>query len=309
MVELLLEHQDIRNDRAYIVTDYAKFVIAAKPLQMPSTVTIKFTEEGETETPASAKQYKVTVTELDQLEVSHLLDALSSTSVSNTYEKGPLLQAFNIWLDHYARSSAVIATPSGGKAYDRGVAVMSFNYGLEAWRGFFSSVRASAGRLLVNINVAHRAFWAPQLLSKLYQAYSAGFKSNVVIQSAFRGIRVERTHLTAKPKGKQGKPAPIKASPHRISLTFCRLTTAPLKFKTISGFAKVSDGKKPDGSGVDGNPNPPRVKHFAAGPFDVQFWAGDKPTKPGGKENKAKPSKYTGYISVADFFAKGNDCC
>ena len=66
--------------------------------------------------------------------------------------------------------------------------------GLEAWRGFYSSVRPAWKQLMVNVNVCTTAFYTPgNLAEKMVEFLNMG--QNVRIASFVRGVRVRTTHL------------------------------------------------------------------------------------------------------------------
>lgn len=66
--------------------------------------------------------------------------------------------------------------------------------GLEAWRGFYSSVRPAHKQLMVNVNVCTTAFYVPGNLADGLQAFMrASFSAR---PNAFvKGVRVKTTHL------------------------------------------------------------------------------------------------------------------
>jgi eukaryotic translation initiation factor 2C len=72
---------------------------------------------------------------------------------------------------------------------------MSLGGGLEAWKGFYSSVRPTYNQLMVNVNVCTTAFYTPGNLADAMVAFrnaSFGAKMNAFV----KGVRVEATHLT-----------------------------------------------------------------------------------------------------------------
>ena len=66
--------------------------------------------------------------------------------------------------------------------------------GLEAWRGFYASVRPAHKQLMVNVNVCTTAFYVPgNLAERLQEFTSMSFGARA---SAFvRGLRVKTIHL------------------------------------------------------------------------------------------------------------------
>jgi hypothetical protein len=70
---------------------------------------------------------------------------------------------------------------------------MSLGGGLEAWKGFYSSIRPAYNQLMVNVNVCTTAFYTPGNLADAMTTFrnaSFGAKVNVFV----KGIRVEATH-------------------------------------------------------------------------------------------------------------------
>lgn len=71
---------------------------------------------------------------------------------------------------------------------------MSLGGGLEAWKGFYSSVRPAFKQLMVNVNVCTTAFYVPGNLATSMAAFSeASFGAK--INGFVKGIRVRATHL------------------------------------------------------------------------------------------------------------------
>jgi hypothetical protein len=71
---------------------------------------------------------------------------------------------------------------------------MSLGGGLEAWKGFYSSVRPAFKQLMVNVNVCTTAFYMPGNLADAMMAFrSASFGAR---PAAFvKGVRIRTTHL------------------------------------------------------------------------------------------------------------------
>jgi eukaryotic translation initiation factor 2C len=303
VIRLLLGLPEYVNFQRDIVTDFKSTLISHRRFSPDMRqATIQYRSEGEDEPPINAKTYQVRVEETGTFTVSDLTDYLASTNVSTTYtEKLPLLQAFNIFLSHYAKSSPAIATAGSSKSFSltQASAKWDLGAGLFAIRGFFSSVRVAACRILVNINVSHGAFYDAIPLGQLIQRYGSANKFDIVKLQKFLGkLRVRLIHLKEK-KNKAGEVIP--------------------KVKTICALANRNDGHRLE--------HPPRVAAFGAGPKDVEFFLDDSPKEPpsstpsqdvvtsgGKKKAKGNPKNISGrapgkgvaqagrYISVYDFF-------
>jgi eukaryotic translation initiation factor 2C len=70
----------------------------------------------------------------------------------------------------------------------------SLGGGLEAWKGFYSSVRPTYNQLMVNVNVCTTAFYTPGNLAEAMIAFrNASFGAR---PSGFvKGVRIKTTHL------------------------------------------------------------------------------------------------------------------
>ena len=70
----------------------------------------------------------------------------------------------------------------------------SLGGGLEAWKGFYSSVRPTYNQLMVNVNVATTAFYQEgNLANSMIEYRNATFGGRV--DGFIRGLRIVTTHL------------------------------------------------------------------------------------------------------------------
>ncbi|MCJ1247072.1 hypothetical protein MMC30_004283 [Trapelia coarctata] len=301
IIRLLLESPGYAEFREDIVTDSKSTIISRKRLSnAPKESAINYRAEGEDEPRDNAPTYRLRVEETGTLTVSELTQYLTSTGGGSYADKLPALQALNIFLGHFARSSPAVATIGSSKSFPIGQNAprLDLGAGLTAVRGFFSSVRVATCRILVNVNVSHAAFYDAIPLDQLIQNYSATHGRSVVkLEKFLKRVRVRVIHLGEK-KNKAGESIP--------------------RVKTIFGLANTNDGH-----GLD---HPPRVQRHGAGPKDVEFYlndpsaatprasTGQAASAPGGKKKgKGKkggpssdaPTQGTSqgrYISVFDFF-------
>lgn len=177
IIRLLLklpEYGDFQND---IVTDFKSTLVSRRRLSPDAAeLAIQYRAEGEDEPRAHAQTYRLRVEETGTLTVSELTDYLTSTTVNTAYaDKLPVLQALNIFLGHYAKSSPSVATVGSSKSFSLTQASPKWDLGagLSALRGFFSSVRVATCRILVNVNVSHGAFYDAIPLDQLIQKYGS----------------------------------------------------------------------------------------------------------------------------------------
>ncbi|KOS18839.1 Protein argonaute-2 [Escovopsis weberi] len=294
VVRLLLDAPELASVKKDVVSDYKASLMSRQHFD-DRTVEVIYRSEGEDEARDGAVRYKVKLQCTNKLAVSDFIDHLNSTNLSATYdEQLPMIQAFNIFLNHYAKSSGNLATIGASKTF-------SLNAQSETWdlqncltavRGFFASVRAATGRILVNVNVSHGAFYTAGPLDKFVLNYGL-HRGLYKVEKFIKLLRIKTTHLKDK-VNKRGEPIP--------------------RIKTIFGLANKNDGY--------GLEHPPRVKAFGAGPKDVEFWLDSAPSgtsassagsggkKKGGKGGKAQGGQPAAgaasggkYVSVYDFFA------
>lgn len=223
--------------------------------------------------------------------------------MNTTYaDKLPVLQALNIFLRHYAKSSPAVATIGSSTSFSI-TRASPYDLGavLSALLGFFSSIRVATCRILANVNVSHGTFYDAIPLDRLIKRHQANQDNKLKLQSFVKRVRVRVTHLAAK-KNVAGESIP--------------------RVKTIHGLAR-----KDDGHGLD---RPPLVKEFGAGPKDVKFFLNDSTEAPsssstdqaiGSSSSKHKGKGIEGgasslgpgqnvsqggkYISVYEFFKSG----
>lgn len=302
VIRLLLESPGLAEFRDDIVTDFKSTLISRKRLSTaPQESAINYRAEGEDEPRDNAPSYRIRIEETGTLTISQLTEYLTSTSGTSAFaDKLPTLQALNIFLSHYARSTSGVAAVGSSKSFPLGQTSPRWDLGagLTALRGFFSSVRVATCRILVNVNVSHGAFYDAIPLDRLIEKFGSVHGPNrVKLESFLKRVRVRVTHLAEK-RNKAGEVVP--------------------RVKTIFGLANKNDGH--------GLERPPRVQNFGSGPKEVEFYldtsSGGPSSAPsgraagtpsGGKKGKGKkggPSKEAPvqsgsqgrYISVYDFF-------
>jgi hypothetical protein len=303
IIRLLLQTPELASFQNDAVTDFKSTLISRKKLARDEIIVqIQYRAEGEDEPREGATRYHVRLQYTNALSVSQLIQYLTSTNLNARFDDtARLVQAFNIFLDHYAKSADNLAAIGASKRFslNPNAAKWDLGAGLTAIRGFFSSVRVATGRILVNVNVSHGAFYEAGPLDQLMLKYSNAHRSSKYELQKFlskdKKVRVRTTHLPDK-KNKAGEIIP--------------------RYKTIFDLATKNDGQ--------GLAKPPRVRELGAGSKGVEFWldgeshssssTGQSGGKGGSKKQKGKSggskepsvsSSSSGggrYISVFDFF-------
>ncbi|KFA80094.1 hypothetical protein S40288_10405, partial [Stachybotrys chartarum IBT 40288] len=170
-----------------------------------------------------------------------------------------LTQALNILLGHYSKENGSLAKIGTSKTFSLGQGAdrLDLTHGLEAIRGFYTSVRAATGRILVNVNVSNAAFYKAGPLDGLMTAYQFGNKFS--LEKFLKKVRVQTTHLKER-KNKKGEVVP--------------------RIKTIFALAYPSDGQRLE--------HPPKIAGYGAGPKEVSFWMESQANVVPGQAAKAK---------------------
>lgn len=262
VINLILEQPPLQQLRNDIVTDFKDFLISRTELtagdlrSLPPSV--QYRAENEDEPRPQAPYYRYNFASDGTISISELTEFLTSTNANATFDKGPITQALNIFLGHYAKASRQHTNIGANKSYSLNqpeVSSGNLGAGLTALRGFFSSVRVATTRILVNINVSHAPFYNAVPVVQSLADFSGAYGPNrFKLNSFLERVRVRTTHLKEK-KSKAGTIIP--------------------RVKTISGLAKPGDGSRLE--------HPPRIKAYGSGPKDVEFWLDEAPagTKPG----------------------------
>lgn len=291
LVELLLQSEELAPQRDELATDFRSTLISKMKLSSNDfIVKIQYRAEGEDEPPAGAAHYAVQVAYTTTLHMSDLMNYLASTNLDERFEeKSVWEQTFNIFLNHYAKATKTLVAIGTSKSFSLSQLTgrADLGSGLQVLRGFFSSVRIATGRVLVNVNVSHAAFYHAGPLPMLMNSY--GVRSTTALERFLKLVRIQTSHLPEK-RNKAGEMIP--------------------RLKTIFGLARKDDGH--------GMAHPPRILHHGAGAKDVQFWlegdasAGSNSAakaateKKGKAKGKGKPQPAASasgkYISVFDFF-------
>lgn len=289
---LLQEH--FAQQRNCIATDYKSTLISTIELPNRETYDVRYRDDSENEYPENPKVYRVTCMSTGILQPSDLLNYLTSTSATAMFEsKAEVLQAMNIVMGHNPKSDRAIASVGANKHFSlhaNSAERFDLGGGLEVLRGFFVSVRAATARLLVNVQVKYAACYQEGELKNIINEYQRANSTNIYkLESFLKRVKVRVTHLERKNR----KP----------------------RIKAIAGLATRNDGSSLE--------HPPRVPRHGAGPKEVEFFLNSTPRQESsqsgasepqkGKKGKKKPPKAGPdpagkYISVADFFLRG-ECC
>ncbi|KAF7919909.1 uncharacterized protein EAE98_009143 [Botrytis deweyae] len=284
LFNLILELPEFAN--IPLATDFASMIITPNklPFKEERVFDIPWRNEGEDDPLSNAQIYKVRIGSPTSYTIPDLVQSLGNISAANVSEvqREEAIQAMNTVMGFFAKSQKGTVSIANNRHFSTAQAgnqhnYTTLNYGLEAIRGFYQSVRPATGRLLLNVNVTHSVFLERGPLNVFFQRL--GHAHSVV--DKIKRKRVEVTHLAAK-KSKSGIIIP--------------------REKTIWDLARPSDGRTEE--------HPPQVAKYGAGPKEVKFWISAEqpstkaktPSKPGSKQGSKPAATINKYITVYDYF-------
>lgn len=279
VIQLCLQSPDLAKFQQDMVTDFRSILIARRDIP-DQEITVAYRPEGENEPRQRATQYtmllKKSTNESKTLHADDLTRYLESKDLNVQYEsKSDAVQALNILINHYAKSSPTITTIGTSRSFALAdPEAFMLGGGLKAMRGYFTSVRAATARMLLNVNVSHAAFYNDVPLDKLMKQFGEAREKPYHIGVFLKKLRIHVTHLK----------------------------TTNKKVKTICGLASPVGDK----SSLE---HPPEVARYGAGPREVKFWLNKTGEgKPSPSPKKKAPDRSGGggyYVSVYDYFQEG----
>ncbi|EGO01021.1 hypothetical protein SERLA73DRAFT_167206 [Serpula lacrymans var. lacrymans S7.3] len=180
--------------RGTVAHDNSAKLIAANSLPQPLAIRVPYYDEDESGPPETGgKEYTLTIKFIQEIETRSLLNYLAGQPQYKGYDILPVIAALNVILAAHPQRGGVVV--GRNRYFFRAAAPpVPLGGGLEAWKGFYSSVRPAHKQLMVNVNVCTTAFYTPGNLADALIAFrEASFSAN---PSAFvRHLRVKTTHL------------------------------------------------------------------------------------------------------------------
>ncbi|KAJ7052794.1 argonaute-like protein [Mycena amicta] len=179
-----------------VVHDSSAKLVSVSQLPQPLQIRIPFYDADDNPpapTDKSYKEYTLKITFTQPLDIQALQEYVSGNFQYRDYDIMPLLSAMNLLLASHANRTG---TQIGRNRFffpadDQPV---SLGGGLEAFRGFYSSVRPAHNQLMVNLNVCTTAFYkAGNLARAMTEFRDSSFGAR---PAAFvKGVRVKTAHL------------------------------------------------------------------------------------------------------------------
>ena len=278
LIQLLLaEHLDSQD--AGLATDYAGMLVCSRPITPNSEgYTVRYRDEEELRARTNAKEYHVSITENDPLDLNTLTRWLGGLVANPGPSPESFAQAFNLLLTRYPREAARMITIGQNTFYkwpetrtEESQAKTDLGYGLFILRGFFLSARMASSRVIINVQLKNTPFFKTGPLRDLFDIYIDANEQSVGklkrLSTLIKGLSVKTRHVKDKATGQ-----------------------SVLSRKTIFGLASKEDGTD------DATGRSVTVDFFGGGPPDVRFATNPEDDQVG----NTGPG-----ITVAEYFKKG----
>lgn len=216
LIQLLLQQAPFAG--VPIASDWAQVLVSTKKIalgaQRPVYDLEWFPEDGEPLPPATPEDsaqrsqarrkntFRALVEELGTVSLKDLMSDLKQSNFEYPL-KLETIQALNIILAHGPSRDPNIVTAGGNKFYPFGahpqLQVADLGGGFQAIRGYFTSVRTSINRILVNVNVATGAFYKAGSLLDLMREFNNGPPQNPqqyrAMANFVKKLRVETKYI------------------------------------------------------------------------------------------------------------------
>ena len=223
LYKILFEEKDFQNLREGMATDYAETLITCGRLYEKSLPEKNYEifycneseelHEGTKETQSNERKYLVTVTYSSMVSTSELNSYIDSRPSDPSDFDAILdtIQAMNIIVAGSPNKDEAVFQAGQNKffQYPRGTSDKTFSPvydnrdlggGLIAVRGYFSSIRTSTSRILLNLNAQCSAFYPEinlrSLIYRFVQGYQIPLSKMADLEQFIRRLRVTTEQLT-----------------------------------------------------------------------------------------------------------------
>ncbi|KAJ1303895.1 hypothetical protein OPQ81_008307 [Rhizoctonia solani] len=196
LLHLMMTSSDFAPYAAFASHDNMKRLVSMKEIPVTGvaqvfSVAIAYFEEGEDGPDEKSKTYRISLKPTTVHMTEDMTKYVAGAEGYGSFDPQPILSAFNILLSKYPSQHGVMVGrnkwffPSLHQATDLGG-------GLEAFRGYYSSVRPSFQQLMVNVNVATTAFYKPGPLTDIFNQF--GRSGEQQLKAFIYNLRIEMRH-------------------------------------------------------------------------------------------------------------------
>ncbi|KAH0537578.1 hypothetical protein FGG08_005644 [Glutinoglossum americanum] len=175
---LLLNGDRFEAYRDLMATDYGKIIISAQKLDLGdgdrAAEPVVYFDADQAGPGPNPRTYTTKIQLTGVLAVADLLQYLSSPAPDIFYDgKEEMIQALNIVMARHANANKDVVPVAGSKFFPLlgGANQHDLRGGLIALRGYYTSVRTSTLRVILNVNVCTAAFYQPGSLLDLMRRF------------------------------------------------------------------------------------------------------------------------------------------
>ncbi|KAI0660235.1 Piwi-domain-containing protein [Cubamyces menziesii] len=192
ILELVEQSPAFSNFTRHVAHDKSQRLVSARPLPQPLSVPIRYLEVDQEDNP-QAMVFTVEFKFQRELSLSTLNDFMSGKPEHRGTDTQPYISALNLVVQSFASKRGVRV---GGNKYFFPSSDQSFrlSLGVEAYRGFFMSIRPMYKQLMVNINVCMTAFYTPGNLAQAMMEFTRQTNGAMPQQFADK-LKVATKHL------------------------------------------------------------------------------------------------------------------
>ncbi|KAL4076885.1 Piwi domain-containing protein [Scleroderma yunnanense] len=177
-----------------VAHDNSSKLVANHILPQPLAIPVPYYDEDEQGPPiAGGKEYYLTIKLIQEIDTNRIMSYIKGKPEYRGHDIQSIISALNLILATGPDRRGVVV--GGNKFFFRAARDPTpIGGGLEAWKGFYSSVRPVHKQLMVNVNVCTTAFYVAQNLAIAMSEFrSASF--GAYMNDWIRGVRVMMTHL------------------------------------------------------------------------------------------------------------------
>ncbi|EUC64487.1 argonaute-like protein [Rhizoctonia solani AG-3 Rhs1AP] len=217
LLALMMTSSEFAAYAAFASHDNVKRLVSMKEIPVTGaaqvfSVPITYFEEGEDGPDEKSKTYRISLKPTTVHDTAEMTKYIGGAEGYGSFDPQPMLSAFNIILSKYPSQHGVMVGrnkwffPSLHQAHDLG-------RGLEAYRGYYSSVRPSFQQLMVNVNVATTAFYKHGPLAPLFLQFGPTAQNQ--LKTFIYNLRIEMKH-TGRPMRKTIKGLNVSARAYKF---------------------------------------------------------------------------------------------
>ncbi|KAK2460802.1 hypothetical protein APHAL10511_007272 [Amanita phalloides] len=180
-----------------VAHDHIAKVLAAKELPNSTSIEVEYYDEEENGPPPNTEKYTVTLEKTRALQLQDLVSYTAGQRQYKEFDIAPLLSALNIILSSHATSTEGKGVMVGRNKFffPNTSMVWELGGGLQAFRGFYSSVRPTHYQLMVNVNVCTTAFYKAGNMANAMLEFERASKGANPKDFVKKGLRIRVIHL------------------------------------------------------------------------------------------------------------------